>query len=103
MGDILQYPDRGKPLSLKSGGGNGTSDGMEARVKALEKQFGRIDTKLDGVSKDLGEIKVGLAEVKGKLSGMPSTWQMIGIFAALVALLLAGSGVLFGVLRSMGA
>ncbi|PSJ51366.1 hypothetical protein [Kumtagia ephedrae] len=69
---------------------------MEARVERLEADMKEVRT-------DLKAIRIDLAEMKDKLTGLPSTWQMIGIFATLIALLLAGSGVLFGILRYLGA
>lgn len=80
---------------LKSGGGDGTSNDMEPRVAALENEMREVRS-------DLKAIRVDLSEIKGKISNMPSTWQMIGVFAALIALLLAGSGVLFGIIRYLG-
>ncbi|MGE0584149.1 MAG: hypothetical protein AB7O39_03340 [Flavobacteriaceae bacterium] len=70
--------------SLKTGGGGGTYDGMEARVKLLEyraeqadKMFARIDAKLDGIAKDMSEIK-------GRISAMPTTWQLITMVLAIM-------------------
>ncbi len=70
--------------SLKSGGGGGTSDDMDARLKLLEyraeqadKMFARIDGKLDGMAKDL-------SEVKGRISAMPTTWQLLGMILAIM-------------------
>lgn len=81
--------------SLYSGDGGGTYNSMEARVTALEADVREVKS-------DLKAIRVDLSEIKGKISNMPSTWQMIGVFAALIALLLAGSGVLFGIIRYLG-
>jgi len=81
---------------LKHGGGGGTFDGMEARVKSLE----------EGVKDIKGDLKLLLrdvAEIKGKISNLPSTWQMIGVFGGLVGLLLAGSGVLFFIIKYLEA
>lgn len=79
--------------SLKSGGGDGTSGGMETRVKALEDKFDKIDSKLDGIVKDA-------AEIKGRLSSMPSTWQVVGICASMLALALAGGGAMLALVRA---
>lgn len=84
-----------KEERLKGGGGGGTSDGMEARVKTLEAGLIRIDSKLDGITRDV-------AEIKGRIANMPSTWQMIGITAAMLALVIAGSGGMIALIRFIG-
>jgi hypothetical protein len=62
--------------SLKSGDGNGTSDDMEARVKRLEDDSKEMRA-------DLKAIRVDLAEIKGRMSAMPTTWQMVGLIVAM--------------------
>lgn len=47
--------------TLKAGGGGGTFDGMEARVKALEDDMKEIKS-------DLKKLLIDSAEVKGRLS-----------------------------------
>ena len=65
-----------KQPTLHSGGGGGTfSDDMEARVKRLEE-----DAK--DVRGDLKAIRLDLAEMKGRLQAMPTTWQMVGFIVA---------------------
>jgi hypothetical protein len=74
------------PPGLSGGDGGSTSDGMEARVKVLEDKFDRIESKLDGISKDIGELKVGLAHVRGKLDSMPSTITLLGFVLAVLGI-----------------
>jgi archaellum component FlaC len=62
---------------LKSGGGGDRFDPMEARVANLENRFDRFEAKLDGVVKDL-------AEVKGRIGAMPTTWQLLGMILAIM-------------------
>lgn len=64
------------PGPLKGGGGGGTSDNMEPRVKALEDKFEKMDAKLDAIGKDL-------AYLKGKVDSLPTTMQLI-LFAVAV-------------------
>jgi hypothetical protein len=65
--------------ALKSGGTGGTSGGMDdGRITRLEKAFDKIDAKLDGLVRDV-------AEVKGRVSAMPATWQLLGMIFAIMA------------------
>lgn len=70
---------------LRPGDGDGTSGGMESRVTRLEvlaeetgKRLERIDNKLDRLAEDV-------AEIKGRVSALPTTWQMIGLVVAVLA------------------
>jgi hypothetical protein len=65
--------------ALKGGGGDGTSDGMDARLTALEKRFDKFEAKLDALLKDV-------AEVKGRVSALPTTLQMLGFVLAVLAI-----------------
>lgn len=62
---------------LKSGDGGGTFDNMEARVKKLEDDFKDIKGDLKSLLKDV-------AEIKGRVSAMPTTWQLIGMVLAIM-------------------
>jgi hypothetical protein len=78
--------------SLKSGDGGGTFDDMEARVKALESSVSEIKADLKTILKDTSEIK-------GKLSNMPATWQIVTMFVAMFALVITSGGALISLLR----
>jgi hypothetical protein len=77
--DKYRQQTEGHPtaVALKSGGGGGTFDPMERRVSALEEGFKRIEPKLDTVVKDTSEIK-------GRLSAMPTSWQLLGMILAIM-------------------
>jgi hypothetical protein len=64
---------------LKSAGGGGTFDEMEARVKRLEEDMSELKA-------DVKASRVDLSYVRGKLDAMPTTTQLIlfaiAIFAA---------------------
>lgn len=60
------------------GGGGDIYGGMEARVADLEKRTGKIEEKID-------KVLIDLAEIKGKLSGMPTTWQIVTLVFAIMA------------------
>lgn len=76
------------------GSGGGPPENMEARVKRLEDDMKEIKSDLKALLKDSSEIK-------GRLAGMPSTWQIVGIVAAMLALVIAGGGGLLTLLRFM--
>ncbi|MGV3491561.1 MAG: hypothetical protein ACO1OG_09595 [Devosia sp.] len=61
--------------TLKGGGGGSTFDPMEDRVRKLEEEA-------KDAKSDLKAIRIDLAEIKGRLSGMPTTWQMLGFIIA---------------------
>ena len=52
---------------LKSGGGGGSFDDMDARLKRLEDAFLGFDAKLDRMSGDLGEVKVSQARIQERM------------------------------------
>lgn len=75
-----------------SGGEPPGGDQLEARVRKLEDDMKEIKGDLKTLLKDS-------SEVKGRLAGMPSTWQIVGIVGAMLALVIAGGGSLLTVLR----
>lgn len=64
---------------LQSGGGGGTFNGMEARVKALEDGMSDIKS-------DLKAIRNDLAYLRGKVDSMPSTLQLGGFILAVLGI-----------------
>jgi hypothetical protein len=58
----------GATRSLHSGGGGGTFDDMEQRVKALEEGMKEIRG-------DLKSLLQNTAEIKGKVDGLPSAYE----------------------------
>jgi hypothetical protein len=84
----------GPPGGPPSGGG---TDDLGPRVGALEAAIGRLDgrigkleDKVDGVIKDI-------AEIKGRLSQMPTTFQML---TWLVGVAIALTGLVYAVART---
>jgi hypothetical protein len=89
---------------LISGGGDGTSGGMEARLANLEKRFDRFEGLLDSVARDIAELKgrtgelpkgsdvtklsTEIGELRGNINGLP-TFKSLGILTAIVAALVA--------------
>jgi hypothetical protein len=78
---FITNSDKGEPL--KSGGGGGTFDDMEARVKSLESRAdrleGKIDTLIEKVARMEGEIH--------RLPGYPGLFVICGTLVGLVALI----------------
>lgn len=80
--------------SLKSGGGGGTSGGMEDRVT-------RLETHVEYLRRDSDEIRGSLRDIDQKLNLLPTKrdlegwrWQWIGFAvaaAALIAAVITGS------------
>lgn len=81
---IRLVPSPGNPHL--SGGGNGPDDpGMEARLSRLEADF-------QAMRADLSAIRADTAYTKGRVEGLPSTWQMIW---AILGCNIALAGVIF--------
>lgn len=64
--------------NLKDGGGGGTFDGMEDRVKRLEADVSEI-------KKLLADVRVILASIDERTKHMPTHWQAFGIFLGSLA------------------
>lgn len=59
------------------GGEPPRGDDLEARVTRLEKQFDKLDGKVDTLVRDV-------AEIKGRINAMPTTWQLVGLIIAIM-------------------
>lgn len=103
--------DYEKALLLKSGGGGGTFDDMEARVQKLEDAFLRVDRSLDRMDQrfdafqsDISATRVSLAKIEERMDrvmdrarDIPTEAKidsMITSKLGLSALLLAAVGIL---------
>jgi hypothetical protein len=92
----LPPPRRPRPAAstLSGGDGGGTLDPMEARVARLEDDMREIKTDLkalrldmrtgfDGLGRDIRNMAVEIAEIKGRIAHLPTVWQinlqMIGL------------------------
>lgn len=75
--DTVQAPP------LKSGGGSGTFDGMEARVKSLEARSDRLEGKLDTLIEKVARIE---GEIH-RLPGYPGLFLICGTLVGVVALI----------------
>lgn len=63
---------------------------MSARVERLEADVKEIKADVKGMAKDQQALRADIAEIKGRLSQMPTTFQMVtwlvGVAMGLVAL-----------------
>lgn len=65
---------------LKSGGGGGTFDGMQDRVK-------RLEDRLDKVGDGLAEVRVQLATISERVTHLPSKGFIVSCLVTAVTLL----------------
>jgi hypothetical protein len=101
---IVDFQDR-KAFQSGGGGGKGPEDPMfEARLKSLESRserleagfqrlevgFARIEERFasiatkDDVSRLETRLVSEISEVRGRVANLPTTWQIVGILAALL-------------------
>jgi hypothetical protein len=59
---------------------------MKSSLSRLEVGFARMEEKLAHLATgaDIANIRESVARVEGRLSQIPSTWQIVGILAALL-------------------
>jgi len=65
-------------MAAAAGSGGGGYGGLDARVGILEKDISELKS-------DMKATRLDLPEIKGKLSGMPNTWQIVGLVFAIMA------------------
>ena len=77
-GNVFRFPAGDRPIAgLASGGGGPQGPDMDARMTRLEEQFSRIETLLRGVDDRLRKVETDIAELKGRVANLPSTWAMV--------------------------
>jgi archaellum component FlaC len=81
--------------NLVGGSGSPHDRGMEARVQRLEDMLQRVEALMKSVDDQLRRVEIELAELKGRVATLPSTWAMVttivggqGAFAAVLLALL---------------
>lgn len=79
----LAQLEAAKDAPLHSGGGGGTFDDMETRVKALEDRAARFEDKLD----KLIEKVAGMEGEMRRLPGYPGLFLICGTLVGVVALI----------------
>lgn len=71
---------------IDGGGGGGHPPSMEQRVAKLEADVGEIKDILKRLEPALTRLTVDMAEVKGKVSQMPTVWQLAALIVAVFGL-----------------
>jgi len=71
---------QGEVTRLKSGGGGGTSDGMEPRVS-------RLEAHMDKLSGNVGDVKVSLATLTERVAHLPSKGFIIKALVTTIGIL----------------
>jgi len=77
--------EAGRKNNLRGSSGDGGGSDIETRLSAVE-------GKIDNLGKEVSGIKTDIAEIKGRLANMPTTWQLIGLIFS----------VMFGAFALMG-
>jgi hypothetical protein len=73
---------------------------LERRVERLEDDMSDVKSTLRSIEARLVSIEVATAEIKGKLQGLPTSWQMFtAIVTSAVATWSAGAAIVFTLLR----
>jgi hypothetical protein len=62
---------------------------MEARIVAIEQKLASLKEDTNGLMESSGKIQLDVAEIKGKLSQMPTGFQFIGWMAGFGITLIA--------------
>jgi len=76
---------------LKNGGGGGNSGGMDEKIAALEKRVDRFEGKIDGLSKEISDLRVQTATLTERIAHLPSKEFIYKGIAGLVAAMVAVS------------
>jgi hypothetical protein len=99
---MVEFFDLGDERAKRQGsGGDGGMSDLEARIRRLEDDSKETRTDFKAVRADLNDIKVKLSGIEGRLAGMPSTWQIVGICAGLIGIVIASGGGLLAILRAL--
>jgi hypothetical protein len=96
----------GEVVNIPGGRGGGEGSGyptIEQRVSRLEDDIrgikdalARIEAAQANMARGILELRTDVAFIKGRLQGMPSTWQLLAIVLMTWTL---GTGLLFAVVR----
>lgn len=74
---------------LRGSGGGGTYDDMEARVAKLEAHVEHLVNDVSAIKTDMKDSRERIIKIEGKLDHVPTYWDVVKIFSALLGLLTA--------------
>ena len=79
-----------QPDQNSSAGGSGPEDPM------LEQRVARLETDVSEIKSSVKSIEITLAEIKGKLSQLPTWLQLIGV---VISTWMAGAGIVMAIIK----
>jgi hypothetical protein len=85
--------------NLAGAGGGPHDHGMEMRLQRLEDAIPRIEAFLKSIDERLRRVETELAETKGRVTSLPTTWALL---TAIMAGQIAFGGMFAAVLRFAG-
>lgn len=72
---------------------------LEPALTGLANRMAGLETRMTGLEARMGALEVGVAELRGKVSQIPTWWQMLTIIAGLILAVMGGT---IGVLALSG-
>jgi hypothetical protein len=99
------------PDEVHGGSDSPRDQSTEVRLSGLEARVGRIEVTVDEIRKELQALRaemtalrLDVAEIKGRLQNIPTTFQLVFMLAAFtVATFIRATGLALAVLRLGGA
>ncbi len=80
---------------------DGRMDGLERRMERVEGRLDRVEQRLDRIEVLLERVTVDIAELKGRVSQMPTSFQLVSWGLSLnVGLMIGMSGLVYAVARA---
>lgn len=83
--------DRALERRFPPGSGGGGDDGVERRIEGLEADVAEIKTSLLRIESKIDQLPQApdFFELKGRVSQLPTVWQLFGVVIAIFALAFA--------------
>ena len=82
---------------------SGTAGGSGPNDPDIEGRLARLEVTVDEIRKELQAIRVDLARIEGRLTNLPTTFQLVFMLAAFtVATFVGATGLSLAVLRLSG-
>ena len=98
---LAEYPRRVQALEVQFAGFAAQMAEFGGRLARLEDRMDRVEARLDRVERILERVVVDLAELRGKVSQLPTTWQLVTWITGLnTGLALGIAGLVYAVART---